>query len=128
MDAVEQGCRRYIEVELECLLGLSTAATLVGNTVAVVVDASRHLPLYNHDGDGVGYWIAGDDGSLAENLCYFGLLQEAPRSLHSSTVEAVAEVGMPICWLQVWQHIPAQGQSPSKRVHEDSRLYIQLPR
>ena len=101
MDAVEQGCRRYIEVELECLLGLSTVATLVGNTVAVVVDASRHLPLYNHDDDGVGYWSVGDDGSLVENLCYFDLLQEAPRSLHSSTVEAVDEVWRPSCWPQV---------------------------
>ena len=103
------------------------AAALVGNIVGVVVGASRHLPLYNRD-DCVDYWSAGGDGSLVENLCYFGLLQEVPRSLHSSTVEAVAEVGMTICWLQVWQHIPAQGQSPSKRVHEDSRLYTQLPR
>ena len=100
----------------------------MGNTVAVVADASRHLPLYNHDGDGVGYWIGGDDGSLVENLCYFGLLQEAPRSLHSSTAEAVAEAGMTICWLQVWQHTPDQDQSPSKHVHEDSRLYTPLPR
>ena len=99
MDAVEQDCRRYIEVELECLLGLSKAATLVGSTVAVVVGASRHLPLCNHD-DGVDYWSAGDD-ALVGNLCYFGLLQEVPRSLHSSTVAAVDEVLRPICWPQV---------------------------